>query len=175
MKIEFYSQYGAARESASYLGETLTTIADGQTAGDVWTDHAVVGAAPAGTAEARLVLEFVQPSGQPGAVYVDDVSLRVVTAGDYNGDGVVDSGDLAVWTAEFGGGAASSADGDRDGDVDGADYLVWQQNFGASLEAAEAAATLVPEPDADIILAAVIVTYPWLTAIVGSARRNLIL
>jgi glucosylceramidase len=159
MKIEFYSQYGAARESASFLGETLRTIADGQTAGDVWTDHALVSVAPAGTAEARLVLEFLQPSGQAGAVHVDDVSFRVVTAGDYNGDGVVNSGDLAVWTDEFGVGVVSGADGDGDGDVDGADYLVWQRQFGASLEGAEAAARFVPEPAASVILAAIVVAH----------------
>ncbi|MBA3481365.1 MAG: hypothetical protein H0T51_06075, partial [Pirellulales bacterium] len=56
---------------------------------------------------------------------------------DFNGDGIVDGADLAIWTANFGVGAnpppiATQAQGDANGDgvVDGADFLVWQQKLG---------------------------------------------
>jgi hypothetical protein len=66
--------------------------------------------------------------------------------GDYDGDGDVDSGDLAVWRGQFGGGppADPNADGDNDGDVDGADFLNWQRNFGA--DNSVSASVGIPEP-----------------------------
>jgi arabinogalactan endo-1,4-beta-galactosidase len=75
----------------------------------------------------------------PSATVFNDVNLL----GDYNFDGVVDGGDLAVFSQEFGlTDQPLAADGDRDGDVDGRDFLLWQRQFGgASLEAIS-----VPEP-----------------------------
>jgi hypothetical protein len=66
---------------------------------------------------------------------------------DFDGNGVVDSQDLAVWAAGFGSiGQTTSASGDANGDgvVDGADLLVWQRQ----LTGAEALAGSVPEPAA---------------------------
>ena len=54
------------------------------------------------TAEARLVLQFMQPSGQSGAVHLDDVTFGVVALGDFNGDGAVDAADFDLWRADFG-------------------------------------------------------------------------
>ncbi len=70
--------------------------------------------------------------------------------GDFNGDGVVDSADLAVWTANYGlheGATTAAGDADGNGAVDGADFLVWQRNLGASASAS-ATASAVPEPAA---------------------------
>ncbi|MEX2169341.1 MAG: choice-of-anchor Q domain-containing protein [Pirellulales bacterium] len=53
--------------------------------------------------------------------------------GDYNGDGVVDSGDYTVWFDTQGSTTNLSADGDDDGDVDGDDEDVWGFNFGHTL------------------------------------------
>lgn len=144
MKVEFYSQYGAARDSASFLSESSQTIADGGSTNDAWQSGQLVATTPAGAAEARLVLQFVQPAGQTGAVYLDDVSFGVVLPGDFNGDGRVDGSDLDVWRSDFGHAVPSQADGDHDGDVDGDDFLFWQQHVGGAADAGEAVAT-VPE------------------------------
>jgi hypothetical protein len=66
-------------------------------------------------------------------------------AGDYNGDGHVDGGDLTVFKSEFGVTpvpAAPNADGDGNGVVDGNDFLIWQKALGASGGGTAA----VPEP-----------------------------
>jgi hypothetical protein len=61
--------------------------------------------------------------------------------GDFNGDGVVDGGDLSAWQSAYG--QSPLADSDGDGDSDGNDFLAWQQNVGASTPQPAAA---VPEP-----------------------------
>jgi arabinogalactan endo-1,4-beta-galactosidase len=79
-------------------------------------------------------------------------SLNPPVPGDFNGDGMVDAADLAVWQGEFGnvaGGAA--ADGDHDGDVDGVDFLTWQRNL-QGLSQSERASIAAPEPDAEAVL-----------------------
>jgi glucosylceramidase len=129
MKIEFYSQYGAARDSQSFLTETMRTIADGASTNDGWLAAQLAETAPAGAAEARLVLQFKQPDNQAGAVYLDGVSFSAGPPGDLNGDGTVDSADLDVWRAAFG--SSSSADADGDGDADGADFMIWQRQLSA--------------------------------------------
>ncbi len=62
--------------------------------------------------------------------------------GDYDGDGDVDSADLARWSTWYGINANGDADGD--GDTDGTDFLIWQQNHTGSLPLS--ATTSVPEP-----------------------------
>jgi hypothetical protein len=54
--------------------------------------------------------------------------------GDFNGDGAVDSSDLAVWKSNFGQLSAEFSQGDADGDadVDGSDFLIWQRGYTAS-------------------------------------------
>jgi T5SS/PEP-CTERM-associated repeat protein len=52
---------------------------------------------------------------------------------DFNGDGVVNGADFAIWKANYGitaGASVLQGDADGDGDVDGADFLKWQRNFG---------------------------------------------
>jgi beta-glucanase (GH16 family) len=66
-------------------------------------------------------------------------------AGDYNDDGVVDTGDYTVWRDSLGQtGFGLTADGTGNGTVDENDYAVWKQQFGAA--AAATAETAVPEP-----------------------------
>jgi O-glycosyl hydrolase len=146
MKIEFYSQYGAAHGSADFLGELLTTFADGSTPNDIWQQSELGGIVPAGAVEARIVLQFLQPSGQSGAIHIDDVMFGVADfpspPGDFNHDGQVNSDDLEVWSASYGIDALADADGD--GDTDGRDFLTWQRNFGAGM--LTASALTVPEP-----------------------------
>ena len=51
--------------------------------------------------------------------------------GDYDGSGVVDSNDLAVWELQYGQtGIGLTADGNGDGVVDGKDFLLWQTQLG---------------------------------------------
>jgi hypothetical protein len=52
---------------------------------------------------------------------------------DFNGDGVVNALDLAIWQANVGitiGASVLQGDADGDGDVDGDDFLIWQSNLG---------------------------------------------
>ena len=76
-------------------------------------------------------------------------------AGDYNGDGMVDSADYALYRNNLGQDASVFAAGSRDpnatGNVNADDLAFWIANFGASQPAALGA---VPEPGAAILLAA---------------------
>jgi hypothetical protein len=70
---------------------------------------------------------------------------------DFNGDGTVNSADLARWKAGFGtisAALSSQGDADRDGDVDGADFLAWQRQLSGGGGALEA----VPEPASGVML-----------------------
>jgi len=67
---------------------------------------------------------------------------------DFNGDGDVDAGDLAVIQSGYG--INGSGDSDSDLDTDGADFLVWQRSFTGPLLSAGTAA--VPEPSAGALL-----------------------
>jgi hypothetical protein len=54
-------------------------------------------------------------------------------AGDYNGDGSVDSADYTVWRDTLGAtGTGLAADGNGDGVVDNLDYNVWRSGFGTT-------------------------------------------
>ena len=143
MKIEFYSSHGATYGSPSFLGELLSTIADGSSPNDTWLSEQLGGIAPAGTVEARLVLQFLQSGNQSGAVHLDSVSFGVTLPTDFNHDGSVDGEDLVVWGGSYG--VDNGADADGDGDSDGADFLAWQRSYGAGGLAA-AAGLSVPEP-----------------------------
>ncbi|MGL4514857.1 MAG: cytochrome c peroxidase [Lacipirellulaceae bacterium] len=52
----------------------------------------------------------------------------VTLPGDYDGNGVVDASDYALWVAGYGGSGA--ADGNGDGLVNAADFTVWRDNLG---------------------------------------------
>jgi autotransporter-associated beta strand protein len=100
-------------------------------------------------------------------------TLQVTTfvaplAGDFNGNGTVESSDLVAWQNGYGmpnGASAPNGDGDADGDVDGSDFLVWQRNLGATTLAANvAAAASVPEPRAALLM---------LTAVGSMSRKRL--
>jgi hypothetical protein len=65
------------------------------------------------------------------------------TPGDFDGSGIVDAADFALWVQRFGSSAPPLADGDNDGDTDGNDFLIWQRNLPPAAAATGAA---VPEP-----------------------------
>jgi glucosylceramidase len=150
MKIEYYNQYGGIYGSANFLGETQMTLADGSSANDNWLERQLTGIVPAGAVEARLVLQFLQPTGQSGAVHIDDVLFGLANplylSGDYNHDGKVDAQDYTTWANSFGSTTQLAADGNGNGVIDAADYTVWQDNVSATASAACLAST-APEPD----------------------------
>jgi subtilisin-like proprotein convertase family protein len=65
-------------------------------------------------------------------------------AGDYNGNNVVDMGDVVVWRKMNGQSVArfSGADGDGDGVVGQGDYDLWRANFGMTLPVPAGGASL---------------------------------
>lgn len=133
MRIEFFSSFGADSGSNDFLGEVSQLIHDGSSTQNAWLDHTLEAIAPDGAVEARLSFLFDQFDNDNGAVWIDSASLVLeeVLAGDYNGDGVVDAADYAVW---------------RDGgspDDGQAGYDLWAANYGAT---ASASSTAVPEP-----------------------------
>ena len=81
----------------------------------------------------ELVLEGLLNDGTD---LVGSDLIRIVPAGDVNGDGAVDGVDFGLWQAGEG-------DADGDGDVDGVDFGIWQANYGTTT-GAEAMA--IPEP-----------------------------
>jgi len=80
-----------------------------------------------------------------------ELSDFVLFAADFNGDGMVDATDLAIWEAAFGLTAAGDANGDEV--TDGADFLFWQREYTGNLTA-ESTALAIPEPAAHQMLAA---------------------
>jgi cytochrome c peroxidase len=75
-------------------------------------------------------------------------------AGDYNGDGVVDSADYIVWRKSFGDTTSLVADGNNDHVVNDLDYDVWRLNVGKTWQSLAYGAggglsnSAVPEPTA---------------------------
>jgi hypothetical protein len=72
--------------------------------------------------------------------------LTPAKPGDYNGDGLVDASDLAVWRGAFGSTTNLSADGNLDGIVDSQDYVIWRKNVTSSGAGSAATVSNVPEP-----------------------------
>jgi endonuclease I len=82
-------------------------------------------------------------------------------AGDFNGDGEVDSADYVTWRGMFGRSvtnAYDAADGNGNKVIDNGDVAVWQQNFGLSTSSFTSAAELavVPEPSTIWLAAALL-------------------
>jgi hypothetical protein len=112
------------------------------------------------------------PSGDPDLFLfpfydylVDTVSLMSFSVAnaigaDFNGDGIVDSTDLAIWQA-FLGTPGPAGDANLDGIVNGDDFLIWDQQVGgmgmmpgAGAGAGSGASLAgVPEPSAMTLLA----------------------
>jgi hypothetical protein len=132
--------------------------------------------------------------GSPIDVYIDDwqslaggairtwydgVGYRFVAPllpGDYNSDGVVDSGDFTVWRDHLGDSDLqpfSLADGDGDGQITSLDYQIWRANFGRQSSPHSSVANTglqaVPEPGTIIGYGILLM----LNILAGSANRSI--
>ena len=106
-------------------------------------------------------------SNSPWTGYIDNIRVGTPgsgpdpNGGDYNGDGVVNSTDYAVWRENLGGGPAGDGTttgdllGVPDGTVDVWDFDYWQQEYGAVIPAASVIAA--PEPTTSALLAFLLV------------------
>jgi hypothetical protein len=88
-----------------------------------------------------IFLSFLDPTSVGGGA----------SGADFNGDGVVDHADLAIWNAYKGitsGASVLQGDADGDGDVDGNDYLIWLEEFtdGVAPGGSPSPSGNVPEP-----------------------------
>jgi hypothetical protein len=82
--------------------------------------------------------------------------------GDYNDDGLIDTGDYVVWRKTMGeNGIGLDADGSGNGTVGPEDYEVWSQGF-ADMDLAAAGSmgiVSVPEPAASVPIAVALILY----------------
>jgi beta-glucanase (GH16 family) len=92
----------------------------------------------------------------PQQMFVDYVRIwqpQTGTAGDYNGDGTIDTADYTVWRDSQGqSGIDLPADGSGNGTVGPEDYQLWKANFGGELPPGTGASSSrnVPEPGAAV-------------------------
>ncbi len=156
MALEFYSAFGADRNSGDFLEEIVEIVIDGSSQENIWINNSIEAIAPAGAVEARLAFRFNQPGFDNGAVWIDSASLVITPAGlegDFNDDGIVDAADYTVWRDNFGATDESSLNGNGSGSggVDEADYDLWVSNFGETLDV-ESSSASVPEPSSLTVL-----------------------
>jgi hypothetical protein len=90
------------------------------------------------------------PSGGTGFLQV--LATPPVLAGDYNGNGKVDSADYTIWRNTFGSRTSLAADGDRDNIVDQGDYLVWKNHFGNTAAVGAVDSNAIPEPGSIVLI-----------------------
>jgi beta-glucanase (GH16 family) len=168
MKLDYYSQAGAAFDSPFYLtGQSKgILIGDANTANDTWMSHTLEDVAPAGAVEARLAFVFIQPGLDAGAIHIDSVSfqnLSLTPSADADGDGDVDGADFLRWQRHVGRQdttAPAQGDFNFDGRTDEADLAQWTSQF-SSTSAAVGASTAIPEPGGAALLLGLL---PWLHA-----------
>jgi hypothetical protein len=90
---------------------------------------------------------------QTGTAYFDNFKVTDTSGivADFNFDGKVNGGDLAVWKSALG--TSTAGDANSDGRTDGADFLIWQRQQGV-VAASVSAVSAVPEPSAVVLAVA---------------------
>lgn len=100
----------------------------------------------------RGEVAFLAFSGSESYVVVSDAVALAPC--DFDGNGVVDGGDLLAWQRGHGkavGAVPADGDADRDGDVDAADLAAWRSAFGGANAAS--AMNAAPEPATGALVA----------------------
>jgi hypothetical protein len=126
-----------------------------------------------------VVVHYDKPpitGGDYGVIFMAD-NMNVTLApfvpplGDYDGNGIVEPADYAVWQNSFGTAVTpgASPDGNGNGLVDAADYIVWRANLGAV--APGAAAIAIPEPETLHLLYLVLILAVFLGLLNAKMRR----
>lgn len=130
MKVEFYSEAGAAYESPAFLREDIVTIANNSLPSDTWVPAELTGSVPANAVEARIVFAFQQSAfNLGGSAFVDSVTFDTVTCfGDTNGDGTVTPADFNAWVLAYNN-RSEKCDQNGDGVCSAADLNAWILNF----------------------------------------------
>lgn len=68
-------------------------------------------------------------------------------AGDFNGNGIVDTADYLIWRKTLGQtGHQLAADANGNGRIDDDDYAIWRSNFGQTVSSGAGSNSPVPEP-----------------------------
>jgi Dockerin type I domain len=91
----------------------------------------------------------------------------VFVAGDYNGDGFVNSADYTYWRATAGSINSLAADGNNDGVVNAADYVTWRKRISSP---GMGAASNVPEPSGFVLISSI--TGIWLRRASRCGRKT---
>jgi hypothetical protein len=132
---------------------TSTMVADPP---GTWPSATLAINAPAGFNSVVVHYDKAPPTGGDyGVIFMAD-NMNVALApfvpppGDYDGNGIVEPADYAVWCGGFGAAVTpgTGPDGNSNGIVDAADYTVWRHQLGA----VAAASTAIPEPTTIILL-----------------------
>ncbi len=94
-----------------------------------------------------------RPQGAGFDIGAYELLVAPVENADFDGSGFVDGSDFLAWQRGFGKSDPVLSDGDanEDGNVDAIDLAIWEGQFG---NVAAAAAAVVPEPTAGLLLAA---------------------
>jgi hypothetical protein len=92
------------------------------------------------------LMAYLDGADRQSALFANQPEVKaaldtVFIAGDYNGDGIVNSADYDYWRSTYGSVNSLAADGNNDGVVDMADYVVWREHVGSL-----GAGSSVPEP-----------------------------
>ncbi|MFI4872545.1 MAG: GC-type dockerin domain-anchored protein [Phycisphaerales bacterium JB061] len=136
--------------SGNVLADNPVLAADHTTSSAGFSDVSVSAVAPAGTAEAQIVLVYSQ--GEPlsdvngdtvidggdqptGAIIFDEANLQIASAGvdccDVNGDGACTATDFSAWVGAFNSGAPN-CDVNQDGSCTPTDFSAWVGAYNAS-------------------------------------------
>jgi hypothetical protein len=100
------------------------------------------------TLSTMALLEYLEGANRQSLFFANLPEVKaaldsVFVAGDYNGDGLVNSVDYNYWRGTLGSVNSLAADGSNNGVVDTADYVIWRKRVGSP---GLGAGVSVPEP-----------------------------